>query len=107
MNNTLKALVIECSDIMLNGIMQKISESRDIQITGKIYNLEHLSNDISLSDDSELILIGPMFYDIYGAEVCNNLVSKFPGKKTLTFNYEDYPSNIVEKIKNLTNGVEI
>ena len=106
MNNKLKAVLIECSDIMLNGIMLKIAESEDVEITEKISGIEHIS-EFPSDDNNDIILIGPMFCDIYGTEVCNKITARFPKKKTLTLSYEDYSSNIIDKIKEFSNGAEI
>ena len=106
MSNKLRAVLVECSDIMLNGIFLKIADSDDVEITGKIPGIEHIE-ELNSSDENDIILIGPMFCDIYGAEFCDKVFSKFPGKKAISLSYEDYPSNIISRIKEFSNGVEV
>ncbi len=98
MESNIKTIVIECSDIMLNGIVSCLSNKPDIRVVGHTSKISQISELIK-KEKHDLVLLGPMMNDIYGEDISGAIKNKYPEVRVACINYDDYPSNIDDRIK--------
>ncbi len=95
----IKVLVIENSDIMLQGIVFMLKNEPEIAITNTVEKFKDISEAIK-SNDHDVVLLGPMIIENYEEELDFAISTKYPDTRLVKIEYEDDSIEIVGKIKN-------
>jgi DNA-binding NarL/FixJ family response regulator len=98
---SLRIILAESSDIMLNGISDILQEKNEISIVGKALRYNHLCVLIEQLHH-DLVVLGPMITDRFSHQLMGYLINRFPNIKIVQINLDDYSEIILQKIDRAT-----
>jgi DNA-binding NarL/FixJ family response regulator len=93
----IRIIIVESSDIMLNGITAMLNGRPEIKVTGKAYSYGTLSKLLE-KNPGDIVLLGPILTEKYPHELKEELISDFPSARIVEIELKDEPDSIIDKI---------